>query len=51
MNDIELKRLYKHLKGEIEQIMDQKNVDFVSMSKVIHQLVNDFDTVRKHRYP
>ena len=51
MDDQDLKHVYRQLKGEIDSIMDKEGVDFVTMSKIIHQLVNDFDQVRKHRYP
>ena len=51
MNDNEIKSIYKQLKGQIDEIMDVQGIDFVTMSKVMHQLVAQFDNVRKQRYP
>lgn len=51
MNDESIKNVYKELKIQIEQLMDRKDIDFVNMSKIMHQLTQDFDSTIKHRYP
>jgi hypothetical protein len=51
MDDELVKQVYNHLKGEIDQIMDKNNLDFCSMSKIMHKLVENFDHVVKQRYP
>ena len=51
MNEESIKIVYKELKNEIEQIMNNKNIDFCSMSKIMHKLAQDFDSSIKHRYP
>lgn len=51
MDDNAIKQVYKQLQGEIEHLMAKEDLDFVTMSKIMHQLANDFDQVRKHRYP
>lgn len=51
MDDESIKTVYKQIKSELDQLMENKNIDFYSMSKIIHQLVQDFDTPLKHRYP
>ena len=51
MDDESIKVVYQKIKTEIDQLMENKNIDFYSMSKIIHQLVQDFDTPLKNRYP
>ena len=50
MDDNEIKTIYKQLQGQIDELME-KGIEFVTRSKVMHQLVAEFDTVVKHRYP
>ncbi len=51
MNDESIKNVHKQLKNQIEQFMDNKDIDFLNMSRLMHQLAQDFDTPIKHRYP
>lgn len=51
MDDESIKNVYKELKNQVEQFMDIRDIDFVNMSKLMHQLAQDFDTPIKHRYP
>lgn len=51
MNQDEIKNVYKQLKDQIDQLMDNSGIDFVNMSKVMHQLAQDFDSPIKRRYP
>lgn len=51
MNQEEIKLIYKQLKDQIDNLMDNSSIDFVNMSKVMHQLAEDFDTPIKRRFP
>jgi len=51
MDDNSIKSVYKILKNEIEEIMDKNDIDFLTMSRIMHKLANDFDSSIKHRYP
>ena len=51
MNDESVKNVYKELKNQIEEFMNHKDIDFLNMSKIMHQITQDFDSSIKHRYP
>ena len=51
MNENSFQNIYKQLKSQIEQFMDKSDIDYCNMSKIVHQLAQDFDTPIKHRYP
>ena len=51
MDDNAIKEVYKAIRSELEQLMDKNDLDFVTRSKIMHQLTNEFDSSIKHRYP
>ena len=51
LTENEFNDIYSEIRIKIESIMAKKGVDFCNMSKIVHQIVKDFDKVIKNRYP
>ena len=51
LSQVSIDSVYKKLKNEVEVLMESESIDFCTMSKIVHKLAEDFDSVIKKRYP